>query len=282
MWKRIVGFVTSSLSRFLRPGTAEPEPEAPAPPRLIAEVIADAPLVSDREVEEAIRQRLPAMQRRFQAAVGERLGSGFEVKPLVLEAGSLELIAPIFSTLAMTVSQYGGIRQGLSYLADDLASIFGIELRRAGGKDELVDGYWRPTAAWSPAPDATDGNASAGAGASDTRLRATWKPGTGIIDVAARMTELSADDRVLLSVRRREGKTFRRRLYGASWAPDALGVVDESLQIEADPRGGSVCVIMRLLRGTYARGSESLLRRGPCTARSRGTAVFLGTPERTT
>lgn len=504
MLKQLVGYVTSLFGRFRRAPTPKPEPEGPteaAEPRVVAEVVAEAPLVSDHETADAIRKRLPGIQKRFQAAVVDRIGLGFEAGRPMLNEGSLELIVPVLGTIAMTANQYGGIRQGLSYLADDLAAVFGIELRRAGRQEELVDGYWRPPLNWqtpttsettAAPPDTSDttlalwlvgagtfltatlgligatdadvdrlrvnhpllfnlaifgvvlavltgvlwpvwrgrcsrrlkrvltlavlivGGSTVGiawaatndlsakarpritakleragertrlvgtvtatglqtkehilvriaglkprrkangdedrvpiyngrtgpnvegnvevtldsfvptgvyerldveavleseddvssaepAPACDVakrtfgcvslatpfesrrpRIHASWKAGARLIDIRARMTGLAADDRVVLTVRRKRGKEWGRRLYAASWAPDSLGVVEESLQLEADPSGGSICVIMRALRGTHARGSEERLRRGPCKVRSRGTAVFLGTPERET
>jgi len=113
------------------------------------------------------------------------------------------------------------------------------------------------------------------------RLSARWKLPAGkppVLSVIAGMGDLSSDDRVLLSVRRVHGNELGGRVYGASWAPDAGGLVQENLEIPVAPRGRPVCVVLRSLRGGSKFVSEARQRFGPCRARSQGMAVYLGPP----
>jgi len=113
------------------------------------------------------------------------------------------------------------------------------------------------------------------------RLSARWRlpaQTPPVLAVVARMGNLSADDRVLLSVLRvKEGK-LAGRIYGASWAPDTAGMVEEQLELPVEPLNRPICVVLRTLRGAPISASESKERFGPCRARSQGMAVQLGTP----
>jgi membrane-bound metal-dependent hydrolase YbcI (DUF457 family) len=462
---------------------------------LVAEVVAEAPLIDSAAILVALERRLPAIEERVEAATFRRLGADYRAHRLDVRNGSIELIVSIFGTAALAVEHYGDLRDGLDRLAEDLATILGIEIGRAGAPGAQVDGFWRPPPGWTSAPPAAAPVAQApdtadrpvlvwllGAGAflttvlaligaSDAdldRLRvnhpvtfnvaigvligmmllavawpllrarfprwvkgglvtavvlvgvatylvaslatndlsaktrpridvhlerqegrthvvgsvvatglrtdehiivriagvgplasrkaaarvpiynarvgpdvngnvdaklnsavptgvyerldveadvqrksrgataeprcdqatrtfgcvtistpgesrrpslsASWK-GPRTIGIDARMSGLSKDDRVVLSVRRWTGKAFGRRLYAATWAPDPLGQVEQGLEVAALPKGDPICVIMRAVRGESGGTSERRLRRGPCTPRSRGTSVFLGRNE---
>lgn len=113
------------------------------------------------------------------------------------------------------------------------------------------------------------------------RLAAHWKLPAGrppVLAVTARMADLSADDRVLLSVRRLRDNRLSGRVYGASWAPGGNGAVEEQVDVPAATRGQRVCVVMRSTRGGTRAASEASERVGPCQPRSRGMAVQLGPP----
>jgi uncharacterized protein YegP (UPF0339 family) len=113
------------------------------------------------------------------------------------------------------------------------------------------------------------------------RLAAQWRLPAAkppILTVKARMDDLSSDDRVLLSVRRVRAKQLGGRVYGAAWAPDATGAVQEAIAIPVAARGKPVCIVMRSLRGSSRFASESRERFGPCRPRSRGMAVQVGPP----
>jgi hypothetical protein len=103
-----------------------------------------------------------------------------------------------------------------------------------------------------------------------------------MLAVTARMDELAVDDRVVLSVRRELGKGKWARVYGASWAPNAAGVVDEKLSIPVTTRRLPLCVIMRTLKGSVEPLRESAEAYGPCHPRSQGMAVQLYAPPHTT
>jgi uncharacterized protein YegP (UPF0339 family) len=114
------------------------------------------------------------------------------------------------------------------------------------------------------------------------RLSAQWKQPVGaqpVLEVIARMGDLSVDDRVLLSVRRVRGRKPGGRIYAAAWAPDARGVVEEKIDVPIGSRTRQVCVIMRSLRAASAPVVEGDQQFGPCPPpRSRGMAVQLTAP----
>jgi uncharacterized protein YegP (UPF0339 family) len=114
------------------------------------------------------------------------------------------------------------------------------------------------------------------------RLSAQWKQPVGaqpVLEIVARMGDLSVDDRVLLSVRRVSDRKRGGRIYAAAWAPDARGVVEEKVAVPVGPRTRQVCVIMRSLRAASAPIVEGDQQFGPCAPpRSRGMAVQLVAP----
>lgn len=102
-----------------------------------------------------------------------------------------------------------------------------------------------------------------------------------VLAVTARMGDLSIDDRVLLSVIRMRGEERGGRIYGASWAPNALGEVDQKLEVPVAPKRQKLCVVLRTLRGSVLEHPEAPERSGPCKPpRSRGQSVQLYGPPR--
>jgi hypothetical protein len=115
------------------------------------------------------------------------------------------------------------------------------------------------------------------------QLSASWAVPAGKrprLNLRVRMGDLSSDDRVLLSVRRIKGKRGRLggRVYGALWAPEAGGKVDETVALKVDPRRRPLCVIMRTLQGALNYASPEASHLGPCGKRSRGVAILLRPP----
>jgi hypothetical protein len=122
-------------------------------------------------------------------------------------------------------------------------------------------------------------------GARRPELDARWKLPTSsppVLAVTARMGDLTIDDRVVLSVRRRASKDGFSRIYGASWAPSAAGEVNQTIEIPVATRGRAICVIMRTIEASVEPSQESAARYGPCSARSRGMSVQLYGPPRAT
>jgi hypothetical protein len=114
-------------------------------------------------------------------------------------------------------------------------------------------------------------------------LDAHWELPAGsppVLDITARMGDLTMDDRVLLSVRRvlPAHNAGLSRIYGASWAPNAGGEVSAKISIPIATHRRAICVIMRSLEASVQPRGELPDGFGPCGARSQGLAVQLYAP----
>ncbi len=112
-------------------------------------------------------------------------------------------------------------------------------------------------------------------------LDARWKlPATSppVLSVTTAMTGLTADDRVVLSVRRLLPNRRWARVYGASWTPNAAGELKQELTLPVATRGRPICVIARAVPA----GVKLDPARGQCGRRANGsTSVQLYGPPRT-
>jgi hypothetical protein len=115
------------------------------------------------------------------------------------------------------------------------------------------------------------------------QLAAYWKLPLSrppVLKVSARMTGLSADDRLLLSVRRVREHTLGGRIYAASWAPSPIGAVSEEIELSVAPSRHPVCVLLRTREAGLNAGPEKDQGFGPCRPRSRGVSVYTRAPAR--
>jgi hypothetical protein len=100
-----------------------------------------------------------------------------------------------------------------------------------------------------------------------------------VLSVTAAMHGLTADDRVVLSVRRLLADGRWTRIYGAAWAPDAAGELAQTLRLVVATRNHPVCVILRAVPAS--RPLERSSGRGSCQRRAYGmSSVQLYRPPR--
>ena len=113
-------------------------------------------------------------------------------------------------------------------------------------------------------------------------LDARWElPATSppVLSVTAAMSGLTADDRVVLSVRRLLANGRWTRIYGAAWAPDAAGELKQKLSLPVATRNRPICVLVRAVPAD--RPLERSSGRGPCQRRAYGmSSIQLYRPPR--
>jgi hypothetical protein len=114
-------------------------------------------------------------------------------------------------------------------------------------------------------------------------LDARWElPATSppVLSVTTAMTGLTADDRVVLSVRRTLPGGRWARIYGAAWTPNAAGELTQKLKLPVATRGHAICVIARAVSAGVKL--EPTSGHGQCPRRSAGmSSVQLYRPPRT-
>jgi hypothetical protein len=117
------------------------------------------------------------------------------------------------------------------------------------------------------------------------RLAASWKLAKGqqpVLTIRARAAGLAAERRLLLSIREpvkpkaRDGAPGR--LYAATWAPDADGVIDEQLEVPIRHTKRRLCVILRGLPAKRSGPQPGAADYGVCGGRRGGVAVLVGAP----
>jgi hypothetical protein len=71
----------------------------------------------DRGAVGVLREQTRILEAELSEAAARRLGHGFRVREIHIESGSIEVFALVTAaSLAVSVQQYGALRQGLDYL----------------------------------------------------------------------------------------------------------------------------------------------------------------------